>query len=66
MILGNLNNKLALILVICLISTAVFSQRHQKVVYDKEGIKIYNPPLESGFISYTAYLFLPGQTVDGV
>jgi len=66
MIAGNAFNKLWLILMICLISTAVYSQRHQKVVYDKEGIKIYNPPLESGFISYTAYLFLPGQSVHRV
>ena len=66
MIVSNLHNTRWLILLICLATTAVFSQRHQKVVYEKEGIKIYNPPLESGFISYTAYLFLPGQTVDKV
>ena len=63
MIPSDLIRKIWLMLLISLVSAAVFSQRHHKVVYDKEGIIIYNPPLESGFISYTAYLFLPGQTV---
>jgi len=66
MIGGKLHKTFWHILIICLVTTTIYSQRHQKVVYDKEGIKIYNPPLESGFISYTAYLFLPGQTVNQV
>ncbi|MDH3699202.1 MAG: hypothetical protein OER83_08880 [Flavobacteriaceae bacterium] len=66
MILSNPIKKFWFILILCLVWNVVFSQRHQKVVYDKEGIKIYNPPLESGFISYTAYLALPGKTVHQV
>ncbi len=66
MITGKLHKTFWHILIICLATTTIYSQRHQKVVYDKEGIKIYNPPLESGFISYTAYLFLHGQTVHQV
>jgi len=58
--------KIWILLFISLVWNVVLSQRHQKVVYNKEGIKIYNPPLESGYISYTAYLTLPGQTVDQV
>lgn len=66
MILSNPLKKYWFILVLCLVGNVVLSQRHQKVVYNKEGIKIYTPPLEAGFISYTAYLTLPGQSVDQV